>query len=200
MSGDSFDVAADERELARLAYSRPVDGVDPAAAQAQLAALAETRRLPPETQWHTPHMPTVATRRGRFFVAAATALALALASAAASTPVSSLAVFDRPQSDAPAWPGGNTRDTEADKIRWLTSDSGWDVFAFITTGGNICVAGFEGRVSAGGACTSEAVFDTVGLRLGMSRTVDDSSEFLSVRWGPAGAVQKSDRPLAEWTR
>ena len=200
MSGDSFGAASDERALARLAYSRPVDGADPAAAQAQLAALAEARRPPPEIQWHTPRMPTMATRRAKLLVAAATAVALGLASAAAFAPVSSLAVFDRPQPGAPAWPGGGNRDARADNIRWLTSGSGWDVFAFTTSGGNICVASFEGQVSAGGACTSEAVFDITGLRLGMSRIVDGSTEFLSVRWGPAGAVQTSDLPLTEWTR
>lgn len=200
MPDDSFDATSDERELARLAYSRPVDGADPAAAQTQLAALAEARKLPLEVQWRTPRLPTAATRREKLLVGAATAIALGVASSAALAPVSSLAVFDRPQSDAPVWPGASERDARADKIRWLTSGGGWDIFAFITTGGNICVAGFEGRVSAGGACTSEAVFDTVGLRLGMSRTVGESTEFLSVRWGPAGVVETSDLPLTEWTR
>ena len=200
MPGDSFDATSDERELARLAYSRPVDGVDPAVAQAQLAALAEAHRPVPETRWLTPHLPTMATMREKLLATAATAVALGLASAVAFAPVSSLAVFDRPQSDAPVWPGEVMRDAQADKIRWLASGSGWDVFAFITTGGNICVAGFEGRVSAGGACTSEEVFDIVGLRLGMSRPVGDSAEFLSVKWGPAGVAETSDLPLTEWNR
>ena len=200
MPGDSFDATSDERELARLAYSRPVDGVDPAAAQEQLAALAEARRPTPESQWHTPHLPTMGTRREKLLAAAATAVALGVASAAAFAPVSSLAVFDRPQSDAPVWPGEVVRNAQADKIRWLTSGSGWDVFAFITTGGNICVAGFEGRVSAGGACTSEAVFDNIGLRLGMSRPAGNSTEFLSVKWGPDGVAETSDLPLTEWSR
>lgn len=200
MASDSPGDPSDERELQRLAYSRPVDGVDPAAAQARLAEIAEARRPPPEIEWHTPSLPIAATRGHKLFIATAAAAALVLASTVAIAPRSSLVVFDRPQADAPVWPGGGLRDARADKIRWITSGNGWDVFAFITTGGNICVAGFEGRVSAGGACTSESVFEIIGLRLGMSRTVGDSTEYLSVKWGPAGAAETSERPLSEWSR
>ncbi|MBG6055396.1 hypothetical protein IWX81_001807 [Salinibacterium sp. CAN_S4] len=200
MASDSPDDTSDERELQRLAYSRPVDGVDPTAAQTRLAALAEARTPPPEIEWHTPPLPTAVTRREKVIVAVAASVALGLAGTVALAPVSSLVVFDRPQSDAPVWPGGGMRDARTDKIRWIASGNGWDVFAFVTTGGNICVAGFEGKASAGGACTSESVFDIIGLRLGMSRTVGDSAEYFSVRWGPAGTAETSELPLVEWSR
>jgi hypothetical protein len=199
MSGGSLDDTSDEHVLQKLAYSRPVDGVDPAAAQARLAALAEARTPPAPIEWHTPAVPARVTRREKFVVGMAAAIMLGLASAAALSPVSSLVVFERPQEDRPVWPGGGMRDARSDKIRWIASGNGWDVFAFVTTGGNICVAGFEGRVSAGGACTSESVFDIIGLRLGMSRTVGDTPRHFSVMWGPTGGARVSDLPLAEWT-
>lgn len=198
MPGAPFDDTSYERELARLAYSRPVDGVDPAAAQAQLAALAESRTPPPAIEWRLPRLPAVATRREKLLIATAVAAALVVASALAIAPVSSLAVFATTQSGAPAWPGTVEQDGSKDRIRWLTSSNGWDVFAFITTGGNICMASFSGSTSAGGACTSQEVFRSIGLRLGMSRLVGNATEQLNVTWGPTGGARVSDHPLAAW--
>ncbi|MBC7591515.1 MAG: hypothetical protein H7226_10800 [Salinibacterium sp.] len=194
MVGGSFDDASDEHELARLAYSRPVDGVDPAQAQAQLAALAEARNPPPEPEWHSPTLPAPPTRHEKLHVAVAAAAVVVIASALAMAPVSSLTVFGSAQSGAPTWPGQGGEDA-----RWLASSNGWDVFGFVTDGGSICLASVEGPVSAGGACTSRGVFETIGLRMGTSRLSGESTEYLSVQWGPTGGARVSDLPLAEWT-
>jgi hypothetical protein len=201
MASYSFDDTSDERELQRLAYSRPVPGVDPAAAQAKLAALAEARRPPPEVEWHPLTLVATDARREKLLLAACTAAALAVASVIAAAPVSSLTVFSVPQSGVPTWPeaaGDTVRSSRelGDDVRWLASSNGWDVFGFITTGGSICVATFDGAESAGGACTSRAVFEIIGLRMGTSRVRDGSTEYLSVTWGPTGGAQISDVPLA----
>lgn len=198
MPGAPFDATSHERELERLAYARPVDGIDPAAAQAELADIAAARLAPAEIDWHEPSLPLVATPREKRFVAAAIVAAVVGASALAFAPISSLATFDLPQAGAPEWPGAGNRDERADTIRWLASSKGWDVFGFLTTGGNVCIASFEGVVSAGGTCTSRDVFGIIGLRLGMSRTAGDTTEYLSVLWGPTGGPQLSDAPLPLW--
>ena len=198
MLGTPSDAAEFERELARLAYSRPMDGVDPIAAQAQLAAIAESRRRPPEIEWQVPKLPATIPRGYRLAVAAAVVAALVGASLSASAPVASLAIFDRPQSGAPAWPGTADQGERADKIRWLASSNGWDVFGFITNGGNICLTSFEGTESAGGACTSQKVFATTGLRMGMRRVTGDNTQYLSVSWGPTGGVRLSGVPVPIW--
>ncbi|MGV8896891.1 MAG: hypothetical protein ACOH10_06870 [Rhodoglobus sp.] len=198
MSAAPYDDPSYERELQRRAYSKPVDGVDPAAAQAELAAIAESRRPAPEIEWRPLSVPATTTRTQKLVVIAALAVTLAAASALALVPAPSLTVFNFPQIGAPAWPGGGDGDERTDRIRWLTSSNGWDVFAFITTGGNICMASFEGSLSSGGICTSKEVFMIIGLRMGMSRFTPDGAEYLSVKWGPTGGARTSDLPLSEW--
>ncbi|MBC7592058.1 MAG: hypothetical protein H7226_13580, partial [Salinibacterium sp.] len=121
MAGDSFDDVSDERELSRLAYSRPVDGVDPARAQAQLAALAEARNPPPEPEWHSPKFPASPTRHEKLLVAVAAAAAVVIATGLAVAPVSSRTVFSSAQPGVPTWPGQGAEDA-----RWLASSNGWD--------------------------------------------------------------------------
>ncbi|MDJ0336389.1 hypothetical protein QMG83_14255 [Salinibacterium sp. G-O1] len=198
MSAAPYDDPSYERELQRRAYSKPMDGVDPTAAQAELAAIAESRRPAPEIEWRPLSVPSVVMRRQKLAVIVALAVTLAAASALALVPVPSLMVFSFPQLGTPTWPGGADREERADRIRWLASSNGWDVFAFTTTGGNICMAGFEGMLSSGGTCTSKGVFMIIGLRMGMSRINSDGTEYLSVKWGPTGGARTSDLPLAEW--
>ncbi len=198
MPAAPFDESSYERELQRRAYAKPVDGVDPAAAQAELAALAEARRPAPEIEWQPLDVPSAPTRRQKLVVIVALAVTLVAASALALVPAPSLMVFSFPQVGAPPWPGTIDRDERSDKIRWLTRSNGWDVFAFITTGGNICMAAFEGSLSSGGTCTSRDVFNIIGLRMGASRTTANGTEYLSVKWGPIGEARTSDLPLAQW--
>lgn len=166
-------------DLKRRAYGRPDDPDDVAAAQAALAALAK----PPEHVDAVSHpaAPTVASRRTLAGLAAGVVASLVLALVVTLSPRPSLAVFDRPQFGAPEWPGARSED---DAIRWLGRRAGWDVFGFITGGGNVCLTGFRAGRSAGGACTSREQFTIRGLELEIDR--GSAAEVLVARWGPLG--------------
>lgn len=167
-------------DLKRRAYGRPDDPDDAAAAQAALAALAEPPAEHVDADPH-PAAPTTARRRTLAGIAAGVVASLVLALAVTLSPRPSLEVFDRPQLGVPEWPGARSED---DAIRWLGSRAGWDVFGFITGGGNVCLTGFRAGQSAGGACTSREQFTIRGLELEIDR--GSGTEFLVARWGPLG--------------
>lgn len=170
-------------DLKRRAYGRPDDPDDAAAAQAALADLAEPPAEHVDADPH-PAPPAPASRRTLTVIAAGVVASLVLAIAVTLSPRPSLEVFDRPQVGVPEWPGARSED---DAIRWLGSRAGWDVFGFITRGGNVCLTGFREGRSAGGACTSREQFTIRGLELEVDTGQDGQP--LRALWGPAGDVR-----------
>ena len=166
-------------DLKRRAYGRPVSEADAATAQAELRRLSTPDAPPPAPVLPEP----VASVRPKqkLLLAVAALAAAALATGIALAPRPSLDVFAMPQSGVPAWPGARAAD---DDIRWLGSLGPWDVFGFMTAGGNVCVTAFLAGASGGGSCTSRANFAAAGLAFATSVSGED----LTVAWGPRGAA------------
>lgn len=169
-------------ELLRRAYGRPLSAADAAQAQAALREL-EGARMPDLLPPARPPAVASVPRRGKLLLAAAALAAAALATGVALAPSPSLEVFAAEQHGVPAWPGARAGD---DDIRWLGTLGPWDVFGFITSGGNVCVTAFSDGASGGGSCTSDAAFSAHGLRL--------QTGTLAVRWGPVGGAQLDNAP------
>ncbi len=174
-------------DLQRRAYGRPVSEADATAAQVELVRL----RTPDAPRPPPAQPPAVASvpRSRKLLLAAAALAAAALATGIALAPRPSLDVFASPQHDVPVWPGA---DSTTD-IRWLGGTDVWNVFAFKTTGGNVCLSAFAGGNSGGGSCTSIREFEANGLTLTTSAFVGTTS-YLTVTWGPRGDAHLDDRP------
>ena len=119
-------------------------------------------------------------------LAAACLGAAVLATGIAAAPRPSLAVFASTQHGVPEWPGSMSDDG----VRWLGGLGPWNVFAFETGGGNVCVSAFLSETSGGGSCTSRAAFLAQGITFGTSLAGED----LQVSWGPTGGAHLEGRP------
>jgi len=172
-------------ELRRRAYGPPRSAADARAAQAELRRLADGERMP---DLELPRLRPVPSppRRGMLLLAAACLGAAVLATGIAAAPRPSLAVFASTQHGVPEWPGSMSDDG----VRWLGGLGPWNVFAFETGGGNVCVSAFLSETSGGGSCTSRAAFLAQGITFG----TDISGEDLQVSWGPTGGAHLEGRP------
>jgi hypothetical protein len=193
-------------DLKRRAYARPGSGADPAAAQAELAALGLCRARdalgPIEIE-----LPRVAPHRvSRLARAAVGVLALATAIAApvvvATAPVDSLVVFDRERAGldftAPAWlapmissvDGGVDIGARQDTIRWLASRGEYELFGYLTRSDDLCIVLVGAAGGGGSACTALSEFATEGISLGLA----SGETAISVVWGPTGDPTFSEAP------
>ncbi|MEP6478224.1 MAG: hypothetical protein ABJB03_02440 [Rhodoglobus sp.] len=194
--------ADDLRELERRAYSRDVNANDRTAAELELAQLQADAMGPSDATFA---LPPLARRPSVLPVVALGGLtALVLVGAIiASAPHGSLDVFGTPQAQAdlgaPDWMSsiGDLNGLQdrilPDTFRLLATDRGWDVFAFRTESGQVCLWTLDER-GGGGSCVSEAQFRSSGLQSSTSRRDGTANEYLTVFWGPTGELRAYDLP------
>jgi hypothetical protein len=208
-AADPFHSADD---LQRVAYGRSDEG-EREAAQQRLGALQEAARGEVEAvrraleaverderveQWHPPLETeplrlAVSTRAGR---PAMTAVAALIGVAFAALAVwgyetqlrGSLTVFDRPMSSrdesAPGWVFGGlmpVEDTIA--VRWLGTNSRYNLYGVLGRDGDVCLAIVEPNVGGTGECTTAGAFETIGIRI----EGDIAGQEYAVQWGPKGS-------------
>jgi len=105
----------------------------------------------------------------------------------------SLTVFDRPMSSrdesAPAWvfglAGGVESVLQANEpvaVRWLGTNSRFNVYGVLSGDGDVCLAIVEPDVGGTSECTSPDAFATIGIRI----EGDIAGREYAVQWGPRG--------------
>ena len=179
-------------ELKRRAYARPENDSSAAAAQAELARLAEEqRRIERGVAIDLPDVPEfgVAGIRLQAILGAAVVVLVIAAIGTFQPHADSLDVFDRAQTtdDLMSMSIG-LDDIEPASVRHLASQPGIDVFGSLTTGDRICLTAEydpdEG--SSGTSCTSLADFRRTGLEVQLFRGAYLEGVLISVHWGPNG--------------
>jgi hypothetical protein len=200
-----------EGELERLAFGR-ADDAERATAQARLAELQEAAAGQREAvrhaieaaerdervaQWH----PRLESSLWRFAItsretrpamtAAASAIVLAFAALGvwgwANQLRGSLTVFDRPMSSrdesAPGWVFGTVLPVEQTlQVRWLGTNSRYNLYGVLGGDGAVCVAIVEPGVGGSSECASAEQFAAEGIRI----EGDIAGREYAVRWGPVG--------------
>ena len=208
---DPFHSADD---LQRLAYGRS-DEAERLAAQVRLGALQDAARVEVEAVrraleaverdervegWH-PRLEAgflrvaLRTRDARpALTAVAAVMALAFAGLAvwgyATQLRGSLTVFDRPMSSrdesAPSWVFGTVLQAdETIAVRWIGTNSRFNLYGVLGRDGDVCVAIVEPDVGGTAECTSAGAFAMNGIRI----EGDIAGQEYAVQWGPRGLPQ-----------
>lgn len=199
-------------ELERLAFGPAVDEAERAEAERRLAELAEAEaarveaeRLAAEdaqrrervAQWHPTADPRLLRHAMRLRESRpaqtllAGALALAVVAVAwwgyASQLRGSLAVFERPMSSrdesAPGWLFGMVLPVEETvAVRWIGTNSRYNLYAVLGADGDVCIAVVEPDVGGTSECTTAEAFAEEGIRIEGSI----AGRPYAVEWGPRG--------------
>ena len=197
--GRSDDGAREAAEV-RLAGLQEAARVEVEAVRRALEAVERDERV---ERWH-PRLDTrllraaLRTRDSRpAMTAAATVLAIAFAALAVwgyETQLrGSLAVFDRPMSSrdesAPGWVfdldvgvDSVLQANDAVEVRWLGTNSRFNVYGVLGRDGAVCLAVVEPDVGGTSTCTSPEAFATEGIRI----DGDIAGREYAVQWGPRG--------------
>ena len=216
-------------DLKRRAYSG--DGEDARAAQIELALLAPPVREqqqgiePPDI---SPFVLAAPSHRVRVWIAALACGALVAATATATSPRSSLTVFDRaataidlemeqrvPLGNARAFPrpvGLPIIDAYWDVVpatesaRWLGESQGYDIFGYLgqgiepVAGPVVCLGITQTPALLVVWCVPEEEFMRSGIQEYRQSRPVDKTVHLTVLWGPMGDARIYDRPLDEVPR